>query len=111
VKKILVIANLIFLSLAYVTPAQALDAPAAKSAATAEVAQGSGVVNKVDAAAGIVNIAHEPIPALKWPAMVMDFKVTDKKLLGGLKAGQKINFGMVKDPKAGLVISRIEAGK
>jgi len=110
--KILVLAtNLILLALACALPVQAADAPAAKSAMPAEAAQGSGVVKKVDAANGIVNIAHEPIPALKWPAMIMDFKVADKKLLDGIKPGQSVNFGISKDAKVGFVISRIGAGK
>lgn len=93
-------------------PAFAADAqPAAKAASVSEAAQGKGVVKKVDAAAGVVNIAHEAIPAIKWPAMTMDIKVKDAKLLAGIKPGQQVNFGLVKDPAAGYVISRIEASK
>lgn len=77
----------------------------------ADVASGKGMVNKVDAANGIVNINHEAIPALKWPAMTMDFKVADKKLLSRVKAGQMVSFGLSKDPQAGYVISHIEAAK
>jgi Cu/Ag efflux protein CusF len=84
---------------------------AADAAPASEAAQGKGVVKKVDAAAGVVNIAHEAIPAIKWPAMTMDIKVKDAKLLAGIKAGQAVNFGLVKDPAAGYVISRIEAAK
>lgn len=89
----------------------AADAPAPAKAATAEAAQGKGVVKKVDAAAGVVNIAHEAIPAIKWPAMTMDIKVKDARLLSGIKPGQTVSFGLVKDPAAGYVISRIEAAK
>lgn len=72
---------------------------------------GRGTVNKVDAAAAIVNISHEAIPALKWPGMTMDFKVADKKLLENIKPGQKVSFGLVKEPAAGYVISHIEPAK
>jgi Cu/Ag efflux protein CusF len=77
----------------------------------ADAASGKGTVNQIDNAGGIVNITHEAIPALKWPAMTMDFKVTDKKLLSRVKTGQTVSFGLNKDPQAGYVISHIEAAK
>jgi Cu(I)/Ag(I) efflux system protein CusF len=86
-------------------------ASAVDTLSAAEVAQGKGVVKKVDAAAGVVNISHEAIPAIKWPAMTMDIKVKDAKLVAGIKPGQQVSFGLVKDPAAGYVISRIEAAK
>ena len=72
---------------------------------------GRGVVKKVDAAAGVVKLAHEPIPAIKWPAMPMDIKVKDAKLLTGIKPEQKVNFSLVKGADGQYVISRIEAAK
>ena len=77
----------------------------------ADAASGKGMVNKVDNANGVVNITHDAIPALKWPAMTMDFKVPDKKLLSRVKIGQTVSFGLSKDPQAGYVISHIEAAK
>lgn len=72
---------------------------------------GRGVVKKVDAAAGVVKLAHEPIPAIKWPAMTMDIKVQDAKLLAGLKPEQKVDFGLVKGADGQYVISRIGPAK
>ncbi|MBZ0096212.1 MAG: copper-binding protein [Sulfuricella sp.] len=77
----------------------------------ADTASGRGTINKVDNAAGSVNISHEAIPAIKWPAMTMDIKVADKKILSGVKSGQTVTFGLIKDPKAGYVISHIEPAK
>lgn len=77
----------------------------------ANAASGRGTINKVDNAAGSVNISHEAIPAIKWPAMTMDIKVADKKILSGVKSGQTVTFGLIKDPKAGYVISHIEPAK
>ena len=77
----------------------------------ADAASGKGTVNRVNNAGGVVNITHEAIPALKWPAMTMDFKVADKKLLSRVKVGQTVSFGLSKDPQAGYVISHIEAAK
>ena len=54
--------------------------------------EGVGVVKKIDAKAGSVTIAHDPIKALNWPAMTMPFKVADKALLAKMKPGAKVRF-------------------
>ena len=77
----------------------------------AEDVPGKGIVKKVDAAAGVVKLAHDPIPAIKWPAMTMDLKVRDAKQLAGLKPEQKVDFGLVKGANGQYVISRIGAAK
>jgi len=77
----------------------------------ADAASGKGTVNKIDAAKATVNISHEAIPSIKWPAMTMDFKVADKKILSGIKAGQSVTFGLTKEAKTGYVISHIEPAK
>lgn len=64
-------------------------APAAKAAASAD---GVGVVKSVDVKAGKAVIAHEPMPALNWPSMTMNFKVVDKAGLAVVKPGQKVRF-------------------
>lgn len=88
--------------------AAALCCLATTAVLAADAAVGKGVINRVDAAAGVVNINHEPIAALKWPAMSMDFKVADKRQLVPLKAGQTVSFGLTKDAAQGYVISRID---
>jgi Cu(I)/Ag(I) efflux system periplasmic protein CusF len=55
-------------------------------------AQGTGVVNSVDAAAGVVNITHGPIPALNWPDMTMDLPVTEDVDLGSVQPGDAVRF-------------------
>ncbi len=60
-------------------------------AAAAAVAKATGVVKGMDAPGHRVIISHEPIPAVKWPAMVMSFKISPE-LAKGLKAGQKVEF-------------------
>ncbi|MFA5242362.1 MAG: copper-binding protein [Sulfuricella sp.] len=84
---------------------------AAFSLHAADVASGIGKVNKINNDSGFINLSHEAIPALKWPAMTMDIKVADRKILSGVKPGQVVSFGLVKDPKAGYVISHIETVK
>jgi Cu(I)/Ag(I) efflux system membrane fusion protein len=68
---------------------------AAEPAAAAPVVyQGRGVVVEVEP--GSVTLAHEPVPALKWPAMTMPFRVADPQLAKSLAKGQRIEFGFVK---------------
>lgn len=55
-------------------------------------AEGVGVVKSMDVKAGKAVIAHEPMPALSWPAMTMAFKVADKAGLAAVKPGQKVRF-------------------
>jgi len=55
-------------------------------------ASGVGVINSVDADKGMVNLTHEPMPELGWPTMTMDLPVTKRVDLGGVKAGDKVDF-------------------
>ena len=64
-------------------------------------------INRIDAEAGTVNITHGPIQALHWPGMTMGFRVADKSLLKGLKAGDVVDFDLAKAPSGNYVISRI----
>jgi Cu(I)/Ag(I) efflux system periplasmic protein CusF len=72
----------------------------AGAAASADV-QGAGVVKAVDAKAGTVTIAHQPIKTLGWPAMTMPFKVASPALLDKVAIGRKVQFTLVSasDPK------------
>lgn len=65
---------------------------AAPRAAAPQTADGTGVIRAVDAKAGTVTIAHDPIAALKWPAMVMKFKVETATVLNGVTVGKKVHF-------------------
>lgn len=55
-----------------------------------------GVVNNINAAAGRVNITHDPVPELKWPTMKMNFKVQDPAMLNGLESGMTVDFEIQK---------------
>jgi Cu/Ag efflux protein CusF len=55
-------------------------------------AEGTGVVNRVDADEGVVNITHAPIPSLQWPEMTMDLPVTDGVDLSGVQPGDDVRF-------------------
>lgn len=68
----------------------------------------TGTVKSVDAAAGKLVIDHDPIPALSWPKMVMDFRLADKAMAGKVKAGDKVKFEMKQDEKGAYLITAIQ---
>lgn len=62
--------------------------------AASNLAQATGRINSVDTAAHSVNITHDPIKALAWPKMKMEFKVDKSIDLSGLKAGDQVSFSL-----------------
>lgn len=56
-------------------------------------------VKKVDAKAGSVTLAHEPVASLNWPAMTMGFKVKDSALLSKLTEGKRVDVEFVQEGK------------
>jgi Cu/Ag efflux protein CusF len=55
-------------------------------------AHGTGTVNSVDPAQHKVNLSHNPVPEIGWPAMTMDFPVVPSIDLHALKPGTRVNF-------------------
>jgi Cu(I)/Ag(I) efflux system membrane fusion protein len=72
--------------------------------------RGRGRITAVDAAKGALEMAHEPIPALDWPAMTMPFEVRDKALLKGLKPGDKVTFDLARAGQ-GYVVTGLRVGE
>ena len=69
----------------------------------------TGTVKSVDATKGKLVIDHEPIPALNWPRMVMDFQLADKAMTEKVKVGEKINFTLAPgEKKGGYTVTAIE---
>ncbi len=58
--------------------------------AAAKKITGRGVLRAIDK--NKVNIAHEPITALQWPAMTMDFAVAPQVVLKELQPDDKVEF-------------------
>lgn len=54
--------------------------------------EGNGTVNAVDVAGRKVNLSHNAITAIGWPAMTMDFAVAPSVDLRTLKPGARVNF-------------------
>jgi Cu(I)/Ag(I) efflux system periplasmic protein CusF len=59
-------------------------------------AHGSGTVNSVDPAQHKVNLSHQAIPDIGWPAMTMDFAVAPSVDLKAIKPGTRVNFTIEK---------------
>lgn len=53
---------------------------------------GVGVVQALDAEAGRVTIAYEPIESLNWPSGTKPFAVAKSSLLVGVAPGDKVRF-------------------
>lgn len=56
----------------------------------------TGTVNAVDPAGHKINVSHQPIPSIGWPAMTMDFAVAPSVDLGRIKPGSRISFSIEK---------------
>lgn len=82
------------------------DHGAAHPSASESIAA-TGTVKSVDAAAGKLVIDHDPIPALNWPRMVMDFRLADKTLADKVKAGDKVKFTMTSGEKGSYIVTTI----
>ncbi len=61
-------------------------------------AHGTGTVNSVDPAQHKVNLSHNPIPEIGWPAMTMDFPVAAAVDLKPIKPGTRVNFTIEQQP-------------
>lgn len=55
-------------------------------------ANGTGTITDLNAANLKVTLDHGPMPAIKWPAMKMEFAVAPSVDLAKLKTGDKVNF-------------------
>ena len=69
---------------------QAAEPPA--SAASAADTMTEAEVRKIDLAAAKLTLRHGEIKSLDMPAMTMVFQARDKRLLDGLKVGDKVRF-------------------
>lgn len=74
--------------------AQSMQMPMKGSASASAAAMPlvNGEVRKLDPATGLIVLRHGDIPNLAMPAMTMGFEIADKKMLDGLKVGDKVRF-------------------
>jgi plastocyanin len=64
----------------------------AAPAAEAKGIAATGIVNSVDITGGSINVTHNPIKALGWPKMKMEFNVEKGVDLSSVKAGDSVSF-------------------
>ena len=83
---------------------------AAPTAGAAKAAghQAEGTVEDVDAQAGTVSVSHGPVASLKWPAMTMEFMVSNASLLKDLKPGAKVAIEFVERGAGEWVITGVK---
>lgn len=60
--------------------------------------KGTGKVISVSPVDGTVELAHDPIASLKWPAMSMSFQAEDKRELWDLEEGDRVEFELSAQP-------------
>ncbi|MBW2240805.1 MAG: copper-binding protein [Deltaproteobacteria bacterium] len=72
---------------------------------------GAGTVNSIAADERKINITHDPIPALGWPEMTMDFQLADAVTLEGIEPGQKVEFRLRKRADGAYVIESFDLAK
>ncbi len=68
---------------------------------------GQGIVKAIDKSKHLLTIQHQPISALGWPAMTMNFQVQSDVSIDALKENQEIHFMMKKNDKDEWVIYMI----
>jgi|SRR4051794_6820163 Cu(I)/Ag(I) efflux system protein CusF len=56
----------------------------------------TGTVNTVDPGQRKINLSHNPIPSIGWPAMTMDFAVAPTVDLTRVKPGSRVDFTLQK---------------
>ena len=66
-----------------------MEGMSSKGSATASA---TGTVTSLNASGRKVTIDHGPIPAIKWPAMKMEFPVAPSIDLSKLKTGDRVTF-------------------
>ena len=86
----------------------ALSTFSAPEAKTAKSYQAVGSVDSVDVSSDTVSMNHEPIPALQWPAMTMDFGLASKDVIEGVLPGQPVRFTFEDRGDGEFVIIKIE---
>ena len=70
--------------------------------------RGNGTVASVEPQGGKVELEHEAMPSLGWPAMTMEFGVADKGLLRGLRPGDRVEFEVAARGEGEFVIQSLK---
>jgi Cu(I)/Ag(I) efflux system membrane fusion protein len=83
------------------------DAHGASGAAPATsdaIYTAKGMVVGMDGNAGTITIRHEPVPAVRWPAMTMSFRLEEPSVAEGVKQGDAVRFDFRNDGPAPTIV-------
>jgi Cu(I)/Ag(I) efflux system protein CusF len=80
-----------------------MNMPEPAAPAAAEPVAATGTVTAVDAAAGTISINHEPIAAINWPTMTMQFTAENPAILQGVTVGDRVAFEIKSASETGIV--------
>lgn len=72
--------------------------------ATIETVTATGTVKSIAQDYMSLHIFHDPIPALKWPAMNMPFEVRDHELTHPLKTGDRVSFEFIREDGKNIIV-------
>jgi Cu(I)/Ag(I) efflux system membrane fusion protein len=78
-------------------PARPIGGSARPPAAQPALYEAVGRIGKIDASG--VTLDHGPVPALRWPAMTMTFRLGSPALARGFKVGDRVRFGFDQPPE------------
>lgn len=78
-------------------------------AGTMKHGMAAGTVTGIDAAKGTITLDHGAMSGLGWPAMTMSFAIKPEQL-SGIKVGDKVDFEIDWDGKAGTITKIVKSG-
>ena len=83
--------------------------PAMPKASEMKHGKAAGTVTAIDPAKGTITLDHGAISGLGWPAMTMGFAIKPDQQ-AGIKVGDKVNFEIDWDGKAGTITKIAKSG-
>ena len=96
-------------ALSNLVEADGADASGGADRASATRYEAEGTLDAVDAETGSLTLTHGEIPALKWPAMTMDFVITDLERVKDIAPGTAVRFSFEEGEPGEYIITHIEA--
>ncbi len=72
-----------------------------------ELIVADGVVNSIMTGHNMINITHEPIEALNWPVMTMNFTTTEDVDLSSFEIGERVQFTLMPQEDGSYLINSI----
>ena len=100
-------------ALSNLVEADGADASGGDHPASATRYEAEGTLDAVDAETGSLTLTHGEIPALKWPAMTMDFAIAaaiaDSERVKDIAPGTAVRFSFEEGEPGEYIITHIEA--